>query len=207
MKTGISLGFIWLLGGVGFLWGAPSDPGQPGQPGQTKLPPPTPYTVAGKDANSSVWERTVYEPSASGKPVPKIHRYTELATGLHYQQNGQWLDSKEKIDIQPNGTASATQGQHQAYFPGDIFQGQIELVTPDGQQLKSQPVGLNYFDGKNNVLIAVLTNSIGQVLGANQVIYTNAFTGFAADLIYTYTKAGFEQDVVLREQPPTPSRR
>jgi hypothetical protein len=25
-----------------------------------------------------------------------------------------------------------------------------------------------------------------------------------ADLLYTYTKAGFEQDVILREQPPVP---
>ena len=204
MKTGISLGFVLLLGSVGFLWGAPGNTGQPTQPDQTIIPPPTPYAVVGKDANSSVWEQTVYELDPSGNLVPKLHSYTEVATGLHYQQNGQWLDSKEEIDIQPNGTASATQGQHQAYFPGDIYQGQIEQVTPDGVQLYSQPVGLSYFDGTNSVLIAELTNSIGQVLGANQVIFTNAFTGFAADLVYTYTKAGFEQDVVLREQPPTP---
>jgi hypothetical protein len=197
MKTSISLGLTLLLGSAGFVWGAPDDANQ-------TVPPPTAYAVVGKDANSSVWEQTVYEFDPLGNPVPKTHHYTEVATGLHYQQNGQWLDSKEEIDIQPNGTASATQGQHQAYFPGDIYQGQIELMTPDGLQLNSRPMGLSYFDGTNIVLIAVLTNSIGQVLGANQVIYTNAFTGFAADLVYTYTKAGFEQDVVLREQPPTP---
>jgi hypothetical protein len=197
MKTNISLGLALLLGSAGFVWGALGDANQ-------TVPQPTPYAVVGKDANSSVWENTVYELDPSGQIVPKIHSFTELATGLHYQQNGQWLDSKEEIDIQPNGTASATQGQHQAYFPGDIYQGQIELVTPDGLQLYSRPMGLSYFDGTNMVLIAVLTNSIGQVLGANQVIYTNAFTDFAADLVYTYTKAGFEQDIVLREQPPTP---
>jgi hypothetical protein len=77
-------------------------------------------------------------------------------------------------------------------------------VTPDGRQLYSRPLGLSYFDGTNVVAISQLKNSEGRVLGANQVIYTDAFTGFAADLIYTYTKSGFEQDVVLREQPPTP---
>jgi len=36
------------------------------------------------------------------------------------------------------------------------------------------------------------------------VLYPDAFTGLKADLLYIYTKAGFEQDVILREQPPTP---
>ena len=70
--------------------------------------------------------------------------------------------------------------------------------------MNSSPVGLSYNDGSDTVLIAVLTNSIGQLVGSNQVIYTNAFVGLDADLLYTYTKAGLEQDVVLREQPPTP---
>ena len=168
------------------------------------LPLATPYQVTARDANSQVWERTTYEKSPSGQIVPKKHRYTELATGLNYLQNGQWVASREEIDILPDGTAAATNGQHQAYFPGDIYQGQIELVTPDGQHLKSRPIGLNYFDGTNSVLIAELTNSIGVIVGNNQVVYPNAFTDFKADLRYTYTKAGFEQDIILREQPPTP---
>ena len=163
-----------------------------------------PYGVATRDANSQVWERTVYELDPSGQAIPKKHNYTEIATGLNYQKDGQWVASKEWIDILPNGTAAATQGQHQAYFPGDIYQGQIELVTPDGQHLKSRPLGLSYFDGENTVLIAELTNSIGVVVGSNVVIYPNAFTDIKADLRYTYTKAGFEQDIILRQQPPTP---
>jgi hypothetical protein len=114
------------------------------------------------------------------------------------------VESGEHIDILPNGTAVATNGQHQAYFPGDIYQGQIELVTPDGLQLNSRPMGLSYFDGTNSVLIAELTNSVGVVVGDNQVVYPNAFTDFRADLRFTYTKAGFEQDIILRQQPPTP---
>ena len=92
--------------------------------------------------------------------------------------NGQWVASREEIDILSNGTAAATNGQHQAYFPGDIYQGQIELVTPDGQQLHSRPLGLSYFDGNNSVLIAELKDSTGGLVGCNQVIYPDAFTDF-----------------------------
>ncbi|HTQ51007.1 MAG TPA: Ig-like domain-containing protein [Candidatus Acidoferrales bacterium] len=131
----------------------------------------------------------------------------ELATGLNHFVNGQYVPSTEEIDVSPGGgSASATNGQHQVYFPGDIDNGAIKLVTPDEQTLVSQPIGLSYFDGSNSVLIAVLTNSTGEILtSGNQVMYTNAFAGLNADLLYTYTRAGFEQDVILRAQPPDPT--
>jgi hypothetical protein len=163
-----------------------------------------PYVVVQNDANSRICERITYEQAPSGQEVPQKHHYAELATGLNHLVNGEWVESKEEIAILPNGTAQAVQGQHQAYFPGDIYEGQIELVTPDGKHLKSRPMGLSYFDGQNSVLIAELTNSVGFVIGNNEVIYPNAFTGFKADLRYTYTKAGFEQDVILHERPPIP---
>ena len=87
----------------------------------------------------------------------------------------------------------------------NIYGGEIDLVQPNGERLHSCPVGLSYDDGTNTVLIAVLTNSIGQLVGSNQVIYTNAFVGLDADIIYSYTRSGLEQDIVLREQPPTPA--
>ena len=177
--------------------------GAPAVQGST-LPVPTAYAIVAKDANSRVWQRTVYEQDSSGNVVPQLHRYTELASGLNHLVNGQWVESSEQIVILPNGTAAATNGQHQAYFPGDIYEGEIELVTPDGKQIYSQPLALTYFDGTNTVAIAGLTNSVGVVVGDNQVIYPNAFTGISADLRYTYTKAGFEQDVILHQQPLTP---
>lgn len=175
------------------------------QPGLNSAPPSsTAYAIVAKDANSRVWQRTTYEVSPSGQTVAKTHSYTELASGLNHLVNGQWVESSEHIVILPNGTAAATNGQHQAYFPGDIYNGEIELVTPDGEQIYSQPLALTYFDGTNTVTIATLTNSTGVVVGDNQVVYPNAFTGLNADLRYTYTKAGFEQDVILHQQPHTP---
>jgi sugar lactone lactonase YvrE len=170
------------------------------------LPAPTPYTVVSRDAHSRVWERTVYERGPSDQVIPNIHRYVETATGLNYKDSisDQWVESKEEIAVLPRGGATAAQGQHQAKFPGDIAQGVIELVTPDGKQLQSRPVGLSYDDGVSTVLIAELKDSAGYVVGANQVIYPDAFTGFKADVRCIYTKAGFEADIILREQPPTP---
>jgi hypothetical protein len=171
---------------------------------QVSLPAPTAYSVVQRDGNSRVWERTVYERGPEGTIVPRNHRYTELATGMHYQKNGQWLESKEEIDLLSQGGAAATQGQHQAYFPGDIAQGVIQMVTPDGRQLQSRPVALAYDDGNQTVLIAILTNSVGELVGSNEVIYPNAFEGATASLRYTYTRVGFEQDVIVQGQLPAP---
>jgi hypothetical protein len=167
-------------------------------------PPSTPSAIISRGANSRVWEHTDYEKAPDGKVTSVKHQYTELATGLCYQKNGKWLDSDEQINILPDGSASATHGQHQAYFPGDIYNGFIKTVTPDGLTLRSRPVGLSYYDGTNIVLIGELTNSVGQLIASNQVIYPNAFVGLNADLLYTYRKGGFEQDVVFRQQPPAP---
>ena len=171
------------------------------------LPAPTPYAVVSRDANSAIWQRTTYKETFDGTIEPQVHSFVELATGLNHFINGQYVPSTEEIDLSPDGnSASATNSQHQVYFPGDIDNGAIKLVTPDGQTLISQSLGLGYFDGSNSVLIAVLTNSTGAILtSGNQVIYTNAFAGLNADLLYTYTRAGFEQDVILRAQPPDPA--
>jgi hypothetical protein len=170
------------------------------------LPQSTTYQIANQGANNRIWERITYERAPDGRIISKKHHYTELATGLNYLKNGQWVESKEEIDSLPNGGAAATQGQHQVYFPGDIYQGVIEVVTPDGIHLKSRPMGISYDDGTNTVLIAVLTNSIGQLVAPNKIVYPDAFTGLKADLVCTYRKGGFESDVVFQEQPPTPEQ-
>ena len=173
---------------------------------QTTVPSPTPYTIVSRNADSRVWEQTTYEVSPSGQTISHLHQYTELGTGLCYQQNGQWVDSQELINILPDGSASATNGQHQAYFPSDIYNGTITVGTPDGLQLQSQPVGLFYDDGSNTVMIAALTNSVGELISSNQIIYPNAFAGVNADLLYTYRKSGLEQDIVFRNQSPPPEQ-
>lgn len=170
--------------------------------------PPVNYIIGQQDANQRTWLKVNRSTDARGNIVYQTNQaYVEISSGLDFWRNGQWNASKEEIDISPDGTsASATNGQHHVYFPGDIHNGAIKLVMPDGKVLQSQPIGLAYFDGTNSVLLAVATNSTGAILpSGNQVIYTNAFAGLNADIIFSYTKAGMEQDIVLRESPPDPS--
>ena len=56
------------------------------------------------------------------------------------------------------------------------------------------------------MIIALLTNSVGELISSNQIIYPNAFEGIDANLLYTYKKGGFEQDVIFLKQPPAPEQ-
>ncbi len=150
--------------------------------------------------------RVIQSTDADGKAITQTNSYTELATGLHYMQDGKLVESKAEITILPQGGAAATQGQHKDYFPANLNGGVIDLVMPDGRELKSQIRGLGYYDkatGKN-VLLAEVRDTEGTLYPPNVIVYENAFNGLQADVRYTYRRSGFEQDVILREQPPTP---
>jgi hypothetical protein len=123
---------------------------------------------------------------------------------MHYlDQNGQWIESHEQIDIL-NGVAVARQGQHQVIFsasPADVPA--IDLQMPDGRRLQSRVAGIAYFDGATgqSAWVALIHDVVGQVHDPNVVIYPAAFgDDLHADIRCTYTKSGFEQDLLLREQ-------
>ena len=172
---------------------------------QPALPAPTAYGVVEQGVNYRVWQKTTVENGTN-----RVHRYTELASGLNYQDpsTGQWRPSSAAINLLPSGgafAAAATQGSHKASFPLDIATGVIQLSGPDGKQLTSRPVALFLEDDQGSALIAVLTNSVGELVGSNQVVYPDAFEGAAASVRYRYTKFGFEQDIVVQGQLPDPA--
>jgi hypothetical protein len=197
MKTPI--GYLILLASIPLLRAQ-----TPAASGGTSASQDTPFAIVSQDGNTRVWERITYNEVVNGQAVPTKHRYVECCSGLNFWTGQNWKESREEIQIQPDGTSAAVAGQHQAYFPPDIYEGVIRLVAPDGKVLQSRPVGLSYDDGSNTVMIAELTNSVG-VVNSNEVIYANAFSGFAVDLKFLYTRAGFEQFIILREQPPAPA--
>jgi hypothetical protein len=167
------------------------------------------YAIVEKGASHNIWQRTTWETRPTGQAVPHIHKFTQIATGLHFKRNGQdgdWLDTSEQIQPLPGGTgAAATNGPHSVFFPADLSQGKITTLTPDGKHLSSRPIAITYFDGSNYVTISTITNSFGQIIlsPGNQVIYTNCFPGLA-DVIATYRKSGTECDLVFRARPPAP---
>lgn len=169
------------------------------------------WRVKQRAAHETEWYSVRYRTNAgTGKVTATTNSYIELATGLNRFEaaSGKWEESKEEIEIVPGG-AIARKGQHQVSFAANInIAGAIQTTAPDGKVLRSHVLGLAYTDAATgeSVLIAQPRDSIGEVIG-NQVIYRDAFDGqFRADLRYTYTKAGFEQDVIFRESPPAPEK-
>ena len=160
------------------------------------------YAVVENGANYRIWQKNTVQNGTNS-----ISSYTEMATGMYYtNSNGQLVESKEEIDTYPQG-AIARQGQYQVIFANNLNSaGAIDQQTPDGKRLRSNILGLAYYDTStsNSVLIAQIQNSQGELISSNQVLYPNAFAGMNADVRYTYKKGSFEQDVVLRAQPPAP---
>ena len=168
----------------------------------------TDYAISAQGANSQVWQSVVPSfTNQQGQVTYQTNSSTELATGLNFLSNGQWVASSEDIQISAGGGA-ATNGQHQVNFVANInASNAVQITTPEGLQLKSQILGLSFYDSAtgSNVLFAQLQDSTGQVVANNQVVYPNAFTDCDADVRYTYTRAGFEQDIVVQQQLPAPS--
>jgi hypothetical protein len=166
--------------------------------------PPTSVTESGP--HHRLTETTVREQMPDGQEVVRKIRTMELATGLHYRSGDQWLETRELIEAHPNG-AVAHYGPHKAAFAANLnTYGAIQLVDENERRFTSHILGLAYTDAASgeSVLIASLKDSAGQILPPNQIVYLDAFTEFEADVRYTYRRNGFEQDIILRQAPPSP---
>ena len=209
MKTSFTIFICLTLTLVSVSAQVATQPGgaKPGSRQELKLPPPTPFRIVGLGANNRLWQRESYEPAPDGKVVTRVHRYVELATGLHYRnEQGEWMESKEEIEAFAGG-AIARHGQYQVIFANNLnTAGAIDQRTPEGKRLRSNILGLAYSDRSTgqSVLIAQIQDSEGELIAGNQVLYRNAFEGVKADIRYTYKRGSFEQDVLILEQLATP---
>jgi len=146
-----------------------------------------------------------------GQTVAETNSFVQLTPGLSWlnPQTQQWEETREEFQITKEGYAVALQGPHQSILkPNVATPDAVTLVTPDGKRFSSHVYGISYFDpvSGNSTLIAEVKDSIGELAAPNQVIYPDAFTDFRADVRLTYTKGGFEQDIILRERPPDPEK-
>src|SRR5580692_5572298 len=147
-------------------------------------PGSTDFVCVGRGGDSRVWQRSVVQFRADGSAKTNTQSYTELCSGVCYLKDGQWVDSVEEIDLTATG-AQATQGAHTVQWAGNInTPGAVQVTSPSGQVFSSTVYGLSYRDAStgSNVLIAPLQDSIGDVVGENRVIFTNAFSGVNADV-------------------------
>jgi hypothetical protein len=175
---------------------------------QTKIPILADWSITARDQMSIT--REYVEPvldASTGKTTNKVHRIVEVGNGLNYQDaSGQWHPSQDLIELMPDGSAAATHGPLKVFFSPNLnTPGAISLITASNRVFKTHVLGLYYFDAESgkSALLASPQDSTGELLPPNQVIYKSAF-GPLADVSYTYTKGGFESDIVLRQKPRPP---
>jgi hypothetical protein len=72
---------------------------------------------------------TVEQLWPDGQNITEDHYVTELASGLNYLKDGQWIESKEEIELFQGG-AVARQGQFQVIFAPNLNEvGAVDLVV------------------------------------------------------------------------------
>lgn len=70
------------------------------------------------------------------------NQHTELATGLHSRQNGQWKESREPV-TRIAGGAAAPQDLHKVPLPRALpSAGAVDLDLPDERRLRGYVLGL-----------------------------------------------------------------
>jgi hypothetical protein len=111
------------------------------------------------------------------------------------------------IELVANG-AIARFGPHQVTFAADAhLRGAVEIRLRD-VVLRTHVIGLCYYnEAGEGVLLAGVKSRIGELVGANQVVYRDAFDreGVSGDIVYTYTASSLEQDIVIQKQLPPPA--
>jgi hypothetical protein len=167
-----------------------------------------PFSIVERGPHHRTWARVSEFKLRDDKVFYKTNSYVELATGMHYFENGQWLDTQELIEPVEGG-AIAQRGPHKVRFAAQInTAGSIILTDPEGKVFRSHPLALYYMDATDGryEMIAQIKDSTAVLVSENELVYPDAFTNFKCDLRFRYTKNGFEQDVILRQSPPPPEQ-
>lgn len=165
-------------------------------------------TIVERGPHHKVVHMVGVQTNAQGRTVLRTNTYTELATGLHYQEKGVWKEAYARLEPYENG-AAARYGQHKVFFASDLNTvGALQVIMPAGENLKCHVLGLRYFDPASGqtVLLATTTNSVGKIVNTNQVLYSDCFATattlpLSASVRYTVKRSGLSQDVIIHELP------
>lgn len=145
--------------------------------------------------------------SADGEMRAVTNRYVELADGLNRQdERGMWVRSIPRFRLK-EGWAISDECQHRVEIRlRSGKRGEVTMTMPDGRSLRSQVFGICYFDMATgeSVLLAEARERVGRIQSADQILFPDAFDDLRADLRYTVSLNGFEQDVIFREPLPSP---
>lgn len=159
-------------------------------------------------ANHRIQELVNPSIDAAGNATFTTNRVAILADGLNYLENGAWLETQTEFELQA-GYASAVKGRHKVNIGGNVnVEGTVALRMPDNQSFRASVHGLAYYDSATgqSVLLSPLQDSQGYRTAPNRIIFTNAFANVNADIRYRLMRNGLEQDVIVKEQLPSPSQ-
>jgi len=170
------------------------------------------WSTTARDEWSTTREYTNWVADSSGTgQMPQVHRIIEIASGLHYlDDDGRWRKSKDLIELLPDGRAAGLRAPMKVYFSGDLMpDAAITVITKSKRVLSTHPIGIYYFDPvtRHSVLVAGVNDSAAaELFPPNQIVYRGAFESDAAkaDLQLTFTKAGYESDVIFTRRPKSP---
>lgn len=98
-------------------------------------------------------------------------------------------------------------GLQNVFFPADITEAPLTILTPDGRKLSCHPTFLALHDvaSGQSLVLGELRKSIGELSDGNTVEYLEAFDSISADIRYRYTPYSLEQDIILHEAIKLPS--
>lgn len=172
----------------------------------TQFAPLDAPAVIERGMHHRVWQTVSSSVDENGNVNYQTNSFTELCSGICYEEDGKWYDSVEEIELHPDG-AFAQKAPHKVFFAPNLNEeGAVELISPEGLRLKGGPLGLAYYDKekRQSVWIARIRDCWGELYSPNQVVYRDAMDGILCSVRYTYKLGSFEQDVILHEAPPTP---
>jgi len=88
-------------------------------------------SIGERGPNHRVIQRVTVSIDDRGRRIQTTNvAYVELATGMHYWSGNQWIESKEQIDVLPEGGAASTNGAYKAYFPCRFIRGKYRDTDP-----------------------------------------------------------------------------
>jgi hypothetical protein len=165
-----------------------------------------PYSVVDRGPFYRVLQRTVaVTDNATGQVSQQVQSYIDLGTGMNYLSNGQWVEAQDLIEVTATG-AQATHGQMTGNFNSDITSAGAITLSTATETFQSHPIGLFYFDSTSGKVaqLGAVQSSVGTLYPPNVIVFSNVLSGVRADLMLVWAKNGFEQNLVLKQNPPPP---
>ncbi len=165
-------------------------------------------TILNAGPHERLIERLAPFQDAQGRALVQTNRYTQVETGLNVwsEKEQAWVEASCEIELLDSG-AVARNTQHQVYFPPTL-EGAVQLVMPDGKQLKARVLGLAVADARDrsrNVFVAEsIADTPGYLAEDDLIVYPGVLGGIA-DVSYRVSRWGLEQDITLRAQIEDPA--